>query len=82
MTKLQNGKPARAWSPAECLELEALAVLAMPWEARQRHLAAVEQHRGRPARLKLETTMRALWRRDTAAAALPARAQRAAPRSA
>ena len=65
MTKpvtLLDGSPARAWSPEECRELEALALLAMPTvKQRREHLAAVERYSGKMERRRLEETALRLW---------------------
>lgn len=58
-----NGSPARRWTPEQCHELEARAVLAMPTpEARRVHLAAVGRYRGQRARRLLEEAILQLWR--------------------
>lgn len=59
---LPDGTTVCSSSEAWRHHCEALTVCRMPTqEARRKHLEAVEQKRGQPARQQLEETARALW---------------------
>lgn len=59
---LQDGTVVSSSSEAWRAECEALTVCQMATQAaRREYLAAVEKHRGRPSRERLEEAARAMW---------------------